>query len=127
MGDLVDDDKASVTRLFDMALAAAGPHVEPSVSILRGDVADGLLREAGEMDAGTIVVGRPGHGVLGASVFGSTVHNLLRDPRVPVANVPEHARGSATRLSRVTADPGDPACEPPPASSGRHRSTRRSA
>jgi nucleotide-binding universal stress UspA family protein len=76
-------------RLRDLTaeLTAAGVATTEPVLVM-GHTADELLRLAGELEAGLIVVGSHGHGGLHHLLVGSVTETLLRQSTIPVLVVP---------------------------------------
>jgi nucleotide-binding universal stress UspA family protein len=68
-------------------LAAAGVVTTEPVLVM-GHTADELVRIAGELDAGLIVVGSHGHGGLHHLLVGSVTEAVLRRSTIPVVVVP---------------------------------------
>jgi nucleotide-binding universal stress UspA family protein len=56
--------------------------------LVMGHTADELLRLAGELEAGLVVVGSHGHGGLHHLLVGSVTETLLRQSTIPVLVVP---------------------------------------
>jgi nucleotide-binding universal stress UspA family protein len=70
--------------------------------------ADGLLREAGRLEAEVIVVGGSGGGLAGSYSLGSVVNELLHSAPVPVAVAPRGTRNSTIeRVREVTCAIGE--------------------
>jgi nucleotide-binding universal stress UspA family protein len=70
--------------------------------------ADGLIREAGRLEADAIVVGGSGGGLAGSYSLGSVVNELLHSAPVPVAVAPRGARDSTIeRVREVTCAIGE--------------------
>jgi nucleotide-binding universal stress UspA family protein len=86
----------------------------PDDVVARGHVsfddsfADGLIREAGRLEADAIVVGGSGGGLAGSYSLGSVVNELLHSAPVPVAVAPRGTRNSnIDRVREVTCALGE--------------------
>jgi nucleotide-binding universal stress UspA family protein len=86
----------------------------PEDIVARGHVsfddsfADGLIREAGRLEADAIVVGGSGGGLAGSYSLGSVVNELLHSAPVPVAVAPRGTRNSnVERVREVTCAIGE--------------------
>jgi len=86
------------------ALATVPAEVTANSHVAFGDsYADGLIREAGRLQADAIVVGGSGGGLAGSFSLGSVVNGLLHSSPVPVAVAPRGLRDSTvTRVREVT-------------------------
>lgn len=76
-------------RLDELTAELTGAGVDTAEPLLvMGHTADELLRMAGELGAGLIVVGSHGHGGLHHLLVGSVTETLLRQSTIPVMVVP---------------------------------------
>jgi nucleotide-binding universal stress UspA family protein len=89
---------------LDAALGTIPADVEARYHVSFDDSsADGLIREAGRLQADLIVVGGSGGGLAGSYSLGSVVNDLLHSSPVPVVVAPRGIRESAVqKVTQVT-------------------------
>ncbi|MCZ8379115.1 universal stress protein [Mycobacterium sp. CPCC 205372] len=97
------------TEWLDRALGAVPDDVVTQGHVsFSASYADGLIREAGRLEADALVVGGSGGGLAGSFSLGSVVNELLHSSPVPVAVAPRGARLSGIeRVREVTCAIGE--------------------
>jgi nucleotide-binding universal stress UspA family protein len=88
------DSLAAQTQqeIKDLLARFAAHHDRPceyfAISVVVGDPAEQILKQAGECAADLIVMGTQGVGAVERFMFGSTAERVLRESRIPVLAVP---------------------------------------
>ncbi len=101
--------RAHVNTVADRALDEARSRLPADITatLVRHEarsIPAGILEQAGECDAGYVVVGSSAAGVFGHIALGSTSDRLLHSSPVPVALAPRgYKAGPASRVTRITA------------------------
>ena len=82
------DTRTELARLETLAGTATRAGVECATEVVEGQLIDSILKEAGRVDAGMIIMGSHGHGAFYELLVGSVTEGVLRRSDRPVLVVP---------------------------------------
>jgi nucleotide-binding universal stress UspA family protein len=88
---MANSQKASeqqVEDFWDNNLLESHSASRPDIKVVSGHAAKSILNHADEIDAGIIVMGSNGHGVIGDILLGSVADKVVRLSKRPVLLVP---------------------------------------